>query len=411
MENYLRKALRFNFIVNLMDGGFFGLGVGFGSFITILPLFVSQLTDSAVLIGLIPTIRGAGWQLPQLLMAGRVSRARRFKPIVLLMTLNERVPFLGLALVAYALPTLGRELGLTLTLALLIWQGLGGGLAATAWQSMVAKVMPPEWRGTFFGTQAAVANLLSSIGALVAGIILAQLAAPNNFALCFLITFISMAVSFGFLAAVREPVSPPARADAPAISMPHLSAILRDDANFRWYLATRMLFQIAAMPFAFYTVYVVNHHHADVVIAGVMTSVFMGAQIIANPILGWLGDRIGNRPVLLLGALATTASAVCAWWSPSVGWFYLVFILAGIANVAMWTNTMTMTIDFAPTPAERPAYIGLSNTLIAPSAILAPLLGGWLADSMGYGVTFLVAALGGIITTLLLYGLVRDPRK
>src|SRR5512140_607684 len=100
LEQSVRKHLRFNLTANLMDGGFFGLGWGFGSIGTIIPLFVSHLTTSALLIGLIPSIHAVGWQVPQLFMANTVARLRRYKPIVMLLTIQERVPFLGIGLVA-----------------------------------------------------------------------------------------------------------------------------------------------------------------------------------------------------------------------------------------------------------------------------------------------------------------------
>ena len=61
--------LKHNILVNVLDGAFFGLGFGFASFSTILPLFVSQMTNSAVLIGLVPAIHSMFWQIPQLFMA------------------------------------------------------------------------------------------------------------------------------------------------------------------------------------------------------------------------------------------------------------------------------------------------------------------------------------------------------
>jgi hypothetical protein len=131
LELDVRKHLRHNFLVNMGDGGFFGFALGFASFVTIIPLFVSQMTNSAALIGLIPGIHAMGWQLPQLLTAGRVSRQRRYKPMVLLMTINERIPFLGFALVAWLLPTIGARVALWATFLLLIWQGLGAGFTAT----------------------------------------------------------------------------------------------------------------------------------------------------------------------------------------------------------------------------------------------------------------------------------------
>ena len=106
LEQSVRKHLRHNILVNLLDGGFFGLGWGFGSIGTILPLFVSRMTDSAILIGIIPAIHAVAWQFPQLFMAKPVSRLRRYKPMVMVLTINERVPYLGLALWAFFLAAL-----------------------------------------------------------------------------------------------------------------------------------------------------------------------------------------------------------------------------------------------------------------------------------------------------------------
>ena len=96
MRKIIDPTLKHNLTANLLDGSFFGMALGFASFVTVIPLFVSQMTDSAVLIGLIPAIHSVGWQIPQLLTSERVARQSRFKPMVLLMTLNERIPFLGL---------------------------------------------------------------------------------------------------------------------------------------------------------------------------------------------------------------------------------------------------------------------------------------------------------------------------
>ena len=85
----------------------FGMALGFASFGTILPLFVASMTTSAILIGLVPAIHSVGWQLPQLFTASHVSRLRKYKPHVLMMTIHERVPFLGFAIVALLLPIIG----------------------------------------------------------------------------------------------------------------------------------------------------------------------------------------------------------------------------------------------------------------------------------------------------------------
>jgi MFS family permease len=96
-------------------------------------------------------------------------------------------------------------------------------------------------------------------------------------------------------------------------------------------------------------------------------------------------------------------------WAPDTTWFYPVFMLAGVANVAFWTTGITLTLEFGA-EAERPAYIGLANTLVAPGTILAPLVGGWLADSAGYPAAFIASAIGRLLTVLILHVTVQDPR-
>jgi MFS family permease len=403
--------MRHNLVANLLDGAFFGLGIGFASFVTVIPLFVSELTNSAMLIGLIPAIHGMGWQLPQLFTANRVSRQRRYKPMVMMLTLHERLPFLGLAFVAWSLSRLEDQTALLLVFGLLVWQGLGGGFAATAWQSMIGKIFPANRRGTFYGTQAAVANLLASLGAVLAGYILNRMEVSAGFGLCFFIAAGALAISYIALAQTREPEHVP----APIASDSHgfwngLGVILRGDFNFRWFLVGRVFSQFATMAGAFFTVYAVSQLKVSELEAGWMTGLYMGTQIVVNPLMGWLGDHWSNRGGIEIGLIAATLSALLAWWAPGPAWFYLVFILAGVAGVGIWTLSLSMILEFG-SEVQRPAYIGLGNTLVAPANILAPLLGGWLADIAGYQATFLVSALGGLAALVVFHILVRDPRK
>ncbi len=403
--------MRHNVIVNLTDGGFFGLALGFASFGTILPLFVASMTDSATLIGLVPAIRSTGWLLPQLFTASYTARLRRFKRTVLMNTIHERVPFLGFAAVALLIPTIGIQTGLVLTFLLLIWQGLGGGFTANAWTSLISKIMPPESRGTFFGTQAAIANLFISISAVGAGYLLDWYDAPFDFMYCFLIASLFFTVSWFALALTREPADyDKVIEEKPSPFWRGAGRILQRDRNFRWFLLVRTLSQFATMGFAFYIVYALRRFQMDTVTAGYLTAALTISQTVANAGMGWLGDRVGHRYMLLLGAASAMLSSILAWVAPSLAWFFPIFILAGLANVSIWTNSMTMTVDFSG-EAERPFYIGLAQTLTAPATILAPLLGGWIADTQGFSSTFALSAMLSIVMMSILWFIVKDPRK
>ncbi len=409
MSQQLRKHLKFNIAVSMADAAFFGIGWGFGSFGTVIPLFFAQMTHSAILIGLIPAIHAVGWQIPQLFTAGWVSRMRKYKPAVLMMTIHERLPFLGLILAAWMLPTFGAKVALPLAFMMLVWQGLGSGLTANPWQSMIAKIIPPESRGTFYGGQAAVANILISFAAIGAGYLLDIINSPLDFMLCFMITSLALLISYFALAMTREPED--TEKELPPENHQFWKSagdILRRDKNFVWFLVFRVVYQFATMGFAFYIVYGLRAFNMDAVTAGYLTAALTISQTVANISMGWLGDRFGHRSMLIAGALAVALSSLAAWAAPSIAWLYLVFVLSGLANVSFWTIGMAMTTQFG-NESERPVYIGLANTLIAPATILAPILGGWIADIAGYQTTFILSAAGGLLTTLVLIFLVKNP--
>jgi MFS family permease len=71
---------------------------------------------------------------------------------------------------------------------------------------------------------------------------------------------------------------------------------------------------------------------------------------------------------------------------------------------------MTMTVDFSG-EEERPFYIGLAQTLTAPATILAPLIGGWIADTQGFVLTFAYSGVLSVIMISVLVFLVKEPRN
>ncbi len=411
LEKKIREDLRFNITVGMFDGGFFGLALGFASFGTILPLFIASMTNSATLIGLVPAIHSAGWLFPQLFTANYTSRLRRYKRTVMLMTIHERVPFLGFAIVALLMPVIGKTASLVIAFLLLTWQGLGGGFTANPWTSMISKIIPPETRGTFFGMQAGVANLFISGAAVGAGYLLSSYAAPLNFAACFFIACVFFTVSWFALAMTREPEDTEKVIEAnQAPFWEGAKRILQRDKNFRWFLGARFLSQFATMGFSFYIVYALRRFHMDAITAGYLTATLTITQTVANIGMGWIGDRIGHRTMLVIGAASAVLSSLLAWFSTSLAWFYPIFILTGLTNVSIWTIGMTMTVDFSE-EKDRPFYIGLAQTLTAPATIIAPLLGGWIADTKGFEPTFGLSAMLSVVMMGILWFIVKDPRK
>ena len=411
VEQFIRKHLRYNVIANLTDGGFFGLALGFASFTTIIPLFVTNMTQSAILIGLAPAIHTIGWQLPQLFNAAQISRARKIKPIVLRNTLHERFPFLMLAVTAFLIPMIGKEWALFITFMALIWQGLGGGFTANPWTSFISKIIPSESRGTFFGMQGGLVNLMVSISAIGAGYLLEKVAYPYNYGFSFLIACVAFIASYIGIAKSREPSDHEKVIPVEQTSIwSDAKAVLSKDRNFIWFLVVRALSQFSIMGFGFYILLGLRRFNMDAITAGYLTAALTLTQTFANAGMGWLGDRIGHRMLLIFGSIMGVISIIFAWYAPSLSWLYPAFIISGFANVAVWTISIAFTVDFG-TESERPTYIGLSNTLITPATVLAPIIGGWLVDNLDFEPMFAISAAIGIVVVLILTFMIKDPRK
>ena len=141
---------------------------------------------------------------PQLFVAPLSERRTRTLPLVLRLTILERVPYLVLALATLLL--IGRSAGLLLAVffLMLFLALLGSGLCTPPWLDMVARSVPRTWIGRFFGLWSGVGGLLGVGGAAVAAAIIARVEPPYSFALCFVLTFAAMVVSFVLLSQGRE---------------------------------------------------------------------------------------------------------------------------------------------------------------------------------------------------------------
>ncbi len=405
------KNLRYNYAINLIESSFWGLGSGLSSTTAILPLFLLKFTDSALLIGLIPAIQTIGFQLPQLFMAKKVASQSHFKPITMKMTIHERLPFLGLAIIALISNRINPTTAILLIFLMLTWQGFGGGFTGNAWQNLICKIIPSDIRSMFFSLLGASVNLLSSIGAIIAGLILEKQSGPSGYFFCFFFAFLAMMVSYVLLGTVREEETEDVldiNSTPPVIKM--ALEILKKDKDFRWFVLIRFLLPFCTMASAFYILYAINYFQADEKTIGILTSILFFSTVVSGIALGWLSDHISRKFAVEVSIFTVFLTALLAFFASSLNIFYLIFLLTGIINGSFWSVFLSFTLDFG-TELERPTYVGTINTLIAPSTLIAQLLGGWLADYVSYKVTFLTAAIFGLVTFFIVLFFVNNPKK
>lgn len=409
-EAYVRQHETWNFVVNVLDLAFFNLAMSFIFGATVLSLYASHLTSSAALIGLIPAVQQVGHYLPQLFLARYVETLPQKKPLIVRVSVVERLPYLFVALTALLWPGAPNWLAFTILLLSLGLATSAGGLMGPAWQNMLAKVIRPERRGIFFGIANASGGLLGVAGAALSRWVLATYDYPTSFGLCFLLAFLSQVISWLGLRANREPSRDPAKVSLPPREyFRRLPDVLRRDANFSRYLVSRALIILGTMAASFYIVYARRAFGVDDAFAGTLTMVALLSQTAFTPLLGALADRKGHKWATEVCTLLGAGAAVLAVLSSSTAWLYGVFVLLNASTSGMMVASMSMTMTFAE-PDDLPTYIGLANTLLAAPILVAPVLGGWIADLAGFRALFWVALAMGILGWGVLRWGVRQPQ-
>ena len=411
-QQQIERDYRWNFAVNALDGTTFWFGMSFISASIILPLYVSHFTANPLLIGLIAFFSTAGYLLPQLFTSNAVERAPRKKyfPVNIGFFL-ERLPIILLVPSTYFLAVSQPVAALAAFFLLYAWHTFGAGLIIVGWQDMIAKIIPVERRGRFFGITNFAGNTAGILGALAVPFVLNNYAFPMGYVISFSIAAALIVASWVFLALTREPAVHSAK---PRVSqtdyMRSLPEILRRDRNFRMYLLSQVIFSLSGMATGFLVVYAVQTWHlSDAQAGGFLIALQIGLAL-SNLFFGFLADRKGHKLNLEIGTALIILSLVLALVAPSPWWFFAIFFIRGAVNAAGFISGISIVYEF--TDAEnRPTYIGLANTIPGVAAAFAPLIGGWLVGSVSYQAMFITAAAIASTSWVLIRFAVTEPRK
>jgi DHA2 family multidrug resistance protein-like MFS transporter len=96
--------------------------------------------------------------------------------------------------------------------------------------------------------------------------------------------------------------------------------------------------------------------------------------------MGTLGDRIGRRRVLLIGAAAFGAASVVAAFSTSAEMLIAARAVLGIAGATIAPSTLSLIRNMFLDARQRTTAIGLWGTSFALGGAVGPLVGGALLE-------------------------------
>jgi DHA2 family multidrug resistance protein-like MFS transporter len=107
--------------------------------------------------------------------------------------------------------------------------------------------------------------------------------------------------------------------------------------------------------------------------------------------MGTLGDRIGRRRLLLIGAAVFGAASIAAAFSSSAEMLIATRALLGLAGATIAPSTLSLIRNMFHDPRERTFAIAVWITSYSAGAAIGPLLGGLLLEFFWWGSVFLLA--------------------
>jgi DHA2 family multidrug resistance protein-like MFS transporter len=128
--------------------------------------------------------------------------------------------------------------------------------------------------------------------------------------------------------------------------------------------------------------------------------------------MGTLGDRIGRRRLLLIGASAFGVVSLIAAFANSPAMLIASRALLGIAGATLAPSTLSLIFSMFQDPKQRATAIAVWISAFSAGSAVGPVLGGVLLESFWWGSVFLLAV--PVMVALLVLGPIllpefRDP--
>ncbi len=398
-----------NFLLNVAEGALYIAGSSFISAQTVLPALVAKLGGGSIAVGLVGVIVWVGLFFPQIFAARYTQTLPWKKNWTIRFGLLQRVIVICIAAAMLVWGGSDPTLALILFFSLYTVNQILIGITTPGWFELYAKLTPIKSRGRLIGIRNSLGGALALACGFILTWVLRAFGFPFSYALViacgFLLQLFSIILQWQL---VEEHPSRVLLKQAMPDYLKQLPNVFRHNIEFRKFIVASAFLILASMPMGFYTVYALQHFHADESVVGEFTLTIVGTQVASSLLNGYIADRYGNRIVLILAACAMLCSSVSAFLIDSLPWFPVVFVFLGINLGSELMTRYNISIEYGPVE-QRSTYVGLMNTVLAP-VYLAGLLGGWLANMFGYPAVFVVGASSSVVGIVLLWTRVREPR-
>ena len=320
-------------------------------------------------------------------------------------------------------------------LILVIAYSVALSIITPTWSALQGDWMAPSRRGSTLGRFHLIGGLMGLVGSLIAiySVYVNEADTPDSFRPLFIIA--AAATFVGGLILVRVPYRDPTKIPDLVLT----DSVRKEYSNtFQNYVRVQSFYTLnMSLIWPLFAIILIKVLEVDNIVLVIFSLIGAVSEMIFQPFMGRLVDRVGPLPVLIISRIGFSILPFLYAFFPDIRVMILLQILIfGPCYSAFLITSNAMVLDLAPNK-ERAAYFSYYNTRVGISTFIGALAGGYLAgylddfsgplylidnlldfsliNSLDYTwraifVVFLISGIGRTISTLFFLKL-RMPKK
>ena len=147
----------------------------------------------------------------------------------------------------------------------------------------------------------------------------------------------------------------------------------------------------------------------NVFLVGVLLAANAIPRIFTGPLTGFLADKLGRKPMVLLGPIVRGITNVGQFFADDYATFFVLEIV-GQVGVAMWATSSNVLLSDVTTTESRGRVLALRNMATRLGFVAGPAVGGVLAVTFGLESVFLLNGVSKIVIVVVVLTMVKETR-
>ena len=160
-------------------------------------------------------------------------------------------------------------------------------------------------------------------------------------------------------------------------------------------MAIRMLGIFLILPV--FSVYAEKYPGADLALAGIAFGIYALVQSVLQIPFGWLSDKIGRKPVLIIGLSLFAIGSVICGLAENINELILARVIQGAGAVS---SVAIASLGDVSRPGVRAQSFTIVGITIGATFLLAIIIGPLLAAEIGFSSLFYILAALGVLAIL-----------